>query len=1024
MGVTGPGRVQVHVLGGFEVTVDGRRLGHADWQRLSAERLVKLLVVTAGHSLSREAAAETLWPETSPDAGRASLRKAVHFARHAFGAPDALSAEADNVRLDPLAVQVDLDLLLDAFATLGRHSRVPGEPPVASGLPGKDLYPALATVLELGSRTLLPDDGYEDWLVAPREQLRSRWQLVALDAANQAIAAGRTVEAHRLIEQLLDRDPSDEVAHRLAIGLYASEGRHHAARRQFELCRRALLDGLDAQPSEETVEAFRRAERCAEDAPAAVAPVARLIGRQRELEHVEPLLDRVAMGRLGTLMVRGAPGIGKTRLLEEVREYARGAGWSELAWQAVESTREVPFAVFAVRLPAIVTARDVSGWGEPERSGVATLIPGLGIVPRIPFADRSALVMALLAALSRIAGRRPLLIAIDDVAWLDDASVDLLEAAVISLPDAPILVGVTYRDDEPVLGRRADLLERLRRTDALELRLGSLAERDIEPLILGHLGGESVEPSLCRLLHVQSEGNPLFCLEIARAARATGALRVDHERWALAAGTALTDPPETVRHVVAARTRTLPRPVAELLRIAALLGPEIDCGTLEVVLPDLEGGVIPALDTALATGLLVEHGGGYTFAHPLFRSAVESAAGPAWRAQTHLAIARALARNGESRDGAEPDALMRALADPTPVAEHALRAVELGNREAGPMAVAFGFAAAARARVLFDSDGARDLYERAIAVWERLPRTEASRHDASGAFVGLAELRLSAGDEPGAEAAFRAAIEAARMDGELAFAYERFCWLPYRHGDFAGAISLADEALARLPPDARAPRALVGSMTGWCLGRLHRIDESITCLGGCVDALDDDRDRALLARVLDRLGMMLPFAGRHAEALATLQRSLAIALDLGDARGELVRIHLGAALTRSGRAAEARPHAARALQLTEQMGDWYLDAVAAWMAAEMEDALGDDAAARAMRERELSRLARIGGNPHNEALSHAHLSHLARRGGEQEVTAREAEIARALAARDPDPGYAGRIEAALAVERWSELQSG
>ena len=170
--------------------------------------------------------------------------------------------------------------------------------------------------------------------------------------------------------------------------------------------------------------------------------------------------------------------------------------------------------------------------------------------------------------------------------------------------------------------------------------------------------------------------------------------------------------------------------------------------------------------------------------------------------------------------------------------------------------------------------------------------------------------------------------------------------------------------------------------------------------------------------------MMLQFAGRSEEALASLEQSLAVALELGDARGEVVRIHLGAALTRMGRAAEARPHLARALELTHQMGEWYLEAVGAWAAAEMEDALGDPVAARAMRERELDLLARIGGNAHNEALAHAHLSHLARRAGDGEKAAHEAELARRLASADPEPGYAARIEAALHVERWSELLTG
>ena len=1012
-------RISARVLGSFGITVDGRALGRADWQRLSAERLVKLLFIADGHRVSREVAVDTLWPEAAPETGRANLRKALHFARRALGIPEAIEADGPWIRLDPALIELDLDRLSAAYGALDGD-------PSATAEPGRGAETALATVLELGARTLLPDDAYEDWLAMPRERLQGRWQHIALAAAERAIAANQAADAHRILERILDRDPTDEAAHRQLIHLYAGQGRHHAARRQFELCRRALLEGLDAEPSPETVEALRDAELqpMREHARPSVSTTAPLVGRGRELQRVESLFDRVDEGRPAALVVSGPTGVGKTRVLEAVREYAAGAGWRELSWQATEATRAVAFGPFATGLAGLLDAADVEAWPEPERSAAATLLPGLSVRARLAFADRSALVVSAASVLARAAVRAPLLVMIDDVAWLDDASINVLASIGSIAPRSRILVAVACRDDEPISEASAHLLDRLRRDGALDLRLEPLMERDIEPLLLGHLGGEAVSQDLVTLLYRQCRGNPLFCLEIARAARTRGAVHLERDRWAIAAGEALEQPPESVRIAVAARLRGVPPPAVEVLRVAALLGPDVTYQTLAVVLPGVEGALVEALDGALASGLIVERDRGYAFAHPLYRAAVEAGAGPARRADARFRIARALAGAHDDETDEVVEALARASSDPAPVAEQALMATELGVREARGLAVAFGLAAAARARLLLDRDTAVRLYERALAIWDGLPEIARRRHGASAAYVALAELRVAAGDEPGAEAAFRSAAASARTHDEVAFAYERFTWLPYRHGDFHAAISLAEEALARLPDDAAVPRALVRSEIGWCLGRLHRFDEAVASLDECLAALVGAADGRYLALVLDRRGMMLQLAGRGDEALASLHRALAVALEGGDARDELVRMHLGAALTRMHRAGEARPHVARALELTHQMGEWYLEAVAAWTAAEMEDALGDIAAAGAMRERELALLTRIGGNPHNEALAHAHLAHLALRAGEGDRAAREAELARSLASADPEPGYAARIEAALHVERWSELQTG
>ena len=1013
--------VVARVLGGFEVTVDGRRLARSDWQRLSAERLVKLLLATPGHAISRDEAIDTLWPEADPDAGHNNLRKALHFARRALDDTQALVADGDRIALDGGIVTVDLDRLEAAFDALALERR-PGPRP-ADADPGDPDDPggAVETVLELGPLALLPDDRYEDWLVGPRERLRSRWQQIAIEAARRARRAGRSDRAHEIAEQLLAADPTDEAAHRLAIELYAAEGRHHAARRQFELCRRALRSELEVDPSPETEAVFRDAERTAAAADRLV-PARRLIARRAELERIEPALDRVAGGRPGAVVLRGPAGIGKTRLLQEVAAYGRSAGWRILAWQAVEAGPATPYGPFALGMPPDC-ADAARGWPEPARSGIATVAPGLGLHPEIVFQERGALLTALVAAVERLALPVPLLVAIDDVGWLDAATTELLQAVLSGLGEAAILLAVTYRDDDPLPPGVTGLLDQLRRASAVEIALGPLAARDVPALVTEHLGGESVQPELARRWFEQSAGNPLFCLELARAAADRGTVRLEGSRWTLADPLAEPDLPETVRTLVERRSGNLSPASAELLAIAAELGPTMTFDTLAAVLPDRDEAV-RTLDATLRSGLLVERGGAYAFAHPLFRVAVGRTAGAARRGRTQLAIALALAGLEPGSPAARLAERARTCADPATVAEHALAALDLRAPDAGPVAVAFGFAAGRRARQLFDREAAVSLLERSLAAWRALPSDLRLVFDASDACASLAELHAVAGDRVRADACFREATNVARTPVELADAYDRFSWLPYSTGDFEATLALMDEALGRIPEDAAAARATIHRSIGWSLGRLHRLEESVSVLEDAAAVLERSGNRMEASLALDQEGMMAQMLGRTEQALACLERSLSIALDLGDARAELARLHLGMTLTRSGQPHRARPHLVRALDLAHQMGDRYREAVCAWGMAEAEDALGNLEAARAMREREIRLLQDAGGNAHNEALAQAHLSHIARLQGDDARADAHAAAARTLAARDADRGYGARIEEALHVASWAELQTG
>ncbi len=1020
--------IEARVLGTFEVVAAGRRLGHADWQRVSAERIVKLLLVTPGHSLSRERAATLLWPDADPESSRASLRKAWHFAGRAVGPGQALTAMDGRIGLVGDQLDLDLDRLRAAFDLLAGPSPAASrrlEDPCDSARAAA-IEHAVEVILELGHRELLPDDPYEDWVAVPREYLRSRWQGVAIIVARQAQAFGRVAEARAIADQLLDDDPADEAAHRLIIELLAAEGRHHAARRQFELCRRALHDAVDAEPSPETIDTFRAAERSAGLATPTPSTAPRLIARQAELARIEIVLDRVVGGNVDSLVIRGPAGIGKTRLLHEVAAYAGAAGWQVLRWQSVESASRAAYAPLRLMHTVGLTAAEVETWNEPARSAMATVAPGIGVSALVPFLDRSALIDALVLAMECAARGRPLLLAIDDIPWLDGSTLEILQRLLAGLARARILIAVTCRDDESIPDAAAALVEQIRRTGGLDLPLRPLAAADMESLIVVNLGGRSVQPELAKRAYEQTNGNPLFCLELMRTGRDGGTVSLVGDRWTSTAQTGttpLSEPPDSVRRLVAGRSARLAGPTLDLVVIAAELGSDFSFETLEALVPPFEGGLVAALDRAMAAGLLIERGGGYGFAHPLYRLAVRGSSGSARRAGVHLNIARVI---GGCHPDDPPGQLVDAAAGCTDVAtaaDHALTAAELGAAGSLPLAVAFGFAAADRAVRLFDPSAA-SLLERSLAAWTRLPAEIANQFDASAGHASLADLRLREGNESAADESFRRAIAAARTPDELARVYGAFFWLPYRHGDFEGTLSLLEEGFACLPPDAVVARANLNRWVGWILGRLQRYDESIERLSDAVRVLEAAGAPRDAMNALDQLGIMLEMVRRSDEAIDLLERSLAIALDLNDIRGETVRMHLGTALTRSGRPGRARPHIARALEVTHQMGDRYLEAVTAWAAAEMEDALGDVTAATEMRRRELALLASIGGNPHNEALAHAHLAHLARRTGDDATFAVEAAEARRLAEASPHPGYGARIEEALEIASWSELETG
>jgi predicted ATPase/DNA-binding SARP family transcriptional activator len=296
--------VDVHLLGGFDVVIDGVPVPPQPWRRQATAALVKVLALAAGHRLRREQLIDLLWPDLLVDQAAPRLHKAAHYARSALG-PESVVLTGDSVALFPDAeVVVDVDRF-DAA--------------VASARAGSSS--AAAEALELYVGELLPEDVYEPWAEETRDRLRLAHveMLHLLGRWDQAIAA----------------DPLDEVAHLQLVQERMALGDRRGALRQLEVMEAVWDRELGEAPGPTALTLRKQAEEMpvqlvAPQQPLRTTvptPVTRTIGRDSDIRRVDELLDTAR-----TITLLGPGGVGKTRLAAEValRRADEGACYVDL----------------------------------------------------------------------------------------------------------------------------------------------------------------------------------------------------------------------------------------------------------------------------------------------------------------------------------------------------------------------------------------------------------------------------------------------------------------------------------------------------------------------------------------------------------------------------------------------------------------------------------------------------------------------------------------------------------------------
>jgi DNA-binding SARP family transcriptional activator len=662
-------------------------------------KVLSMLLVADGRVVSTEALIDAVWGESPPSTAPGMLQTYISRLRRVLEPDRTPRAAARVLVTDPqgyrLVVEPDtVDAKrFERLANAGRDAIDAGRPlDAASALrEAEDLWrgPALAEHR---------DEAWAQGLATRLEERRLAGQETRMEVD---LTLGRVADVAADAAEAVRAEPLRERRWAiLALSLYRS-GRQGEALRALDRARRTLGDELGIEPGKELrdLESDILAHAPNLDAPRLVRSPARsspgpaLVGRLREMEALRSALAE-ARGATRFVVVEGEPGIGKTRLLEAIATEAADGG-AIVTWGRTHESGAAPaYWPWLAAMRGLVELRpDLLGALDP------LLDPAVASGPVAEAGPASFRVNEAVAkALESAAASEPVVILLDDLQWGDAASLDLITFLTTRLVDAPVLIGVTLRTLE--VGRSDGVTSALssiaRRTGSRRLRLRGLDESDAAALV-AQAAGRPLSPTVSSAVYARSGGNPFFAGELVR-------LLADEDLLDDAAAVDDVPVPAGVGDVLRRRLDQLPDETLDILRVAAILGRDIELGLVAAAADRTVEDCLDALEPAVTQRLVTDAPEPPVFgrfAHALVREVLVEDMTSSKRARLHLRSADALLATGDRDDVAEL------------IAEHLWAAVPLGVGVRAADALERAAAVAVRRAAFATADG---LLRRALSL--------------------------------------------------------------------------------------------------------------------------------------------------------------------------------------------------------------------------------------------------------------------------------------------------------------------
>jgi predicted ATPase/DNA-binding SARP family transcriptional activator len=619
----------LYLLGTPYLSVQGESIS------VDTRKAIALLayLIISGDGYTRDGLAAFFWPDYTQSNARAALRRTLSVLNKALGEA-ALIASRENIDLD-----IDHPIWCDAKQFLGlldacaEHGHSIGEVCEECISPLEQ-----AVVLYRGDFmagfSLRDSVAFDDWQYFEGEALR---QKLSGALERLVIACSAKAEFERALEyarRWLALDPLREEAHRQIMQCFAWAGQRSAALHQYQECKRILWQELGVSPLPETsllfdgIKANQLPEipklwRRGAVQPAIAAPLSLagqvsasedsiLVGREKEWQAMQLALEAAANGKGSFIALLGEAGIGKTRLARDLAAYAYQQGSIVLWASCFQGEANLAYGPFleifqtALRSP---TAQDRLRSLAPQVLSEATrLLPevvGLaGEVPLPAVNDSPGAQTRFLDALRQVLfalmqGSKPGVIILDDLQWVDEATLDLLTFVVRRLRDQPVLLlGAWRAEGKSGEGRLDTLLADAQRSGAGQhLPLARLTAVNIaEWLTANYQADQDCLKAWSERLFAETDGSPFLLVEYLKSIpkELPGLQTVD---WSL---------PASVRELLHWRLSGLDEASRQVIQAAAAIGRFFDYSTLHAACGRSEEETVVALETLIQRGIIRE----------------------------------------------------------------------------------------------------------------------------------------------------------------------------------------------------------------------------------------------------------------------------------------------------------------------------------------------------------------------------------------------------------------------------------
>ena len=693
--MTAAGEFRIRVLGGVQVQVAGRRV---DPLPTRAVDLLALLASRAGEIQPRAQVAARLWPDSTQTQARTNLRRELHHLRALLGETAGLTSSPEGLGWGT-ANEVEIDVV-----TLMRAQAAALEAISVDDPEGLRVAMEVVTSAEADFLPACRDE----WADEVRERLRRATVEVCDSATRYWLDQGRpdaALSGARLRTRL---EPIEEVGYHYLMLVHRDGGDVAGALSTYHRCVGVLERELGVQPGASlqrlvdelldngapttlaepmqmapaaaTGRGTRRRNRTSTQDVSPRPERAPFVGRSRELERLLTAWDGVARSGQRLALIVGEPGVGKTRLMEELAAAVRHRGGVVSKARCYAATAGLPLAPVSEWLRTPHLRHAVRRLDPTWRAGVERLAPvargsGAPVLAsetastpsRAPSSSDAWQRIRFFESLARAVAAvgRPVLLCLDDVQWCDRATLSWVAFLLGTQLPVPVLVVGAARRGAHTPGPSGDPLARLQATAHTEVL--NLDELDVEDMsrLAETVLGRPIAGDERALLRDATAGNPLSVIVAARdAASASSAIRA-----------------EGVHTALRRRFKDLPPEELDLAQLLAAVGRDAGLDLLVEVSGRPDDEVARLVDRLCRARLLVRSGSRYDFVHDLVREAAYGTLGASQRLVAHRRVAEALERTREPDDGAQAAALAEQYAS-AGMPRKAIPLLEAAAREA------------------------------------------------------------------------------------------------------------------------------------------------------------------------------------------------------------------------------------------------------------------------------------------------------------------------------------------------------